>query len=217
LCKIIPLDLQIKQALHAEAAAFTPADPEWTGRATASCAAFLVSSQLAGSSLALVASKSPLKNPTCKSLIAPLLGIITVAIIAAVSFASVQAASNTEYTPPESPAPAQMEAIMNIDTEIYAEGEILFSGSDTAWEQVNPREVTMWARNEYGELPPLCWWIIDIRNEEVLYQGKGGAVDGTFQQMRNEGKTGNYMLHFSLEDKNGNNHILSRRFTLTGP
>ena len=87
-------------------------------------------------------------------------------------------------------------------------------GSVIELEHVNPTQASVWARNDYGPLTAKIWWITDFENEDVLYSSGGSHIDGIFTQMLENGRTGNYILHFSMEDESGGRYTLSRRFTL---
>jgi len=90
----------------------------------------------------------------------------------------------------------------------------VLTGSDKILEHLNPQKASVWTRSEHGELTVKFWWITEKDSKGALYFGEGDTVGDTLIKMRESGLTGQYILHFSLEDSSGGKYELSRRLTI---
>ena len=112
-------------------------------------------------------------------------------------------------TPAET-EPAGIVQSVNIQTE----GNIMFTGSITGFEHVNPRRATVEAENENGALAARMWWITEAATEDVLYRGTDEEVDHVFTEMIEGGRAGHYVLNYLMVDAEGYSFELSRRFII---
>ena len=102
----------------------------------------------------------------------------------------------------------EMPAIANVT------GEIIFSGGDAWHEHVNPKQVSVWAKNELGEMAPLQWWITLQNSKDTIYSGAGDSVNEVLVQMYLSNEEGDYELNFLMEDSAYNTYTLIRNFTI---
>ena len=132
-----------------------------------------------------------------KAILAPVIAVTTVVTASAAVFVGVYTNSNDppQYTEP--PAVHQ-----DYDYTIPADGRIEFTGGDTNREHVNPEHATAWVNNDFDVLAAYNWWITAAESEDVLYGSKNGdAIETVFIQMRDSGKDGQYMVHFTFENE----------------
>jgi len=201
---IFPVDSRIKQALHGEEQLFFIANAKKIQRlAERSLASFFAMKLASGMA---VPGKIMAKSVRLSSYLFPVVGTCTVAITAAAAFGAVSAQIADNQPLPTPPALVQ-------EADVSTEGGIIFSGGDLMFEHVNPQDATVWARNSSGALTAYAWWITDMDGETVLH-GSGGSVEDVFSQLRESGRAGQYVLHFSMEDDLGGLYTLSRRFRL---
>ena len=138
------------------------------------------------------------------SALAPVIGLASTVV--ATSFLFFAVSPLTDRVPPQKTLPAYVKS---------AQGEVLFTGSNSdSRKDVNPSQAIAYADNELGELVALDWQITATDSGETLYSGIGDTVDGVLTQMHEDGKTGRYMLCFSMEDADGSIYELSRRFEI---
>ena len=97
---------------------------------------------------------------------------------------------------------------------IETHGDIVFSGGDPRLTYINPTHIIVYADNERGSLTPISWMIV-ADNGESRYEGKGDNVDGTLEQMHQNGETGIFEISYLLEDSEGITYTISRQFKLS--
>ena len=97
---------------------------------------------------------------------------------------------------------------------ISAEYNINLSGGASDREYVNPTSAVAWTHTETYDMNPLHWWITEEGKEAVLFSGDGGVVDEALITMKKQGNNGIYVLHFEMQDENGETWTLSRQFAI---
>jgi len=198
---LLPVGASIRQALHSEAISFMPPDADWPGQILENCREQASNIDHGTEITSVRPSAAP------KPGAAPVF-VITAAVAAAVVIFAVFS-QNGEGLPQAAPP------ITEQTTPQIQEYDVLFSGGDIDLDYVNPQQATVWARDEYGELSALGWHITTSGSEEtVLYSGSGGIVKGVFEEMREQGEEGTFMLYFSMEDPSGFRHTVYRSFTI---
>ena len=222
-----PLGRQIRQALRSEEKAFTIANAASIEKLTSGSIAALVSMGVLAAQHTAVAGAA---GTVSTGLMAHSTGVAAKGIGFAaktagatlftptVAIATTVAASLTigiaaHVAQPASAPPMEPASIIQ-QIEGQVEGEIMFSGSTTAFAHVNPRQATAWAQNEYGALEPSMWWITKAADEDVLYSGDKETLAQIFAGMIEGKRAGQYVLHYLMVDAEGYSFELSRRFII---
>jgi hypothetical protein len=97
---------------------------------------------------------------------------------------------------------------------VYVEHYVTFSGGDEFRVAINPKKAEVWAANERGELTAHRWEITAEGSTEAIYSGEGGVVYEALIHMYTNGKCGDYMLRFIMEDAAGVTYKVKRQFTI---
>ena len=202
----MPIGAALTHALATESAVFTPATSVWLPNVLAKCfeSAQIVAAEGSAAASAAEGSASARSIKDSSAITASVkTGLITASSIfaaAAIAFTVAFLAPKNNRVIPKEPA--------------NAVGEIVFSGDNADLPYLNPDKAESVTDSSHGELSVLDWKITEIESEEAIYSGKNEFDNSVFSQMRAEGKNGEYMLLFSLEDANGDTYSLGHNFII---
>jgi len=184
----LPFDSGLAQLLKAEAGQMTAADAVWFESAIGKCQTVVTgkTTMAAQAGKAAVAGKGP--------------AVAVAGLIAAIGIGAV--ALYSTFTEP----------VIEDKAPVVADGTIFFAGSDSDSEYINPTQAKPDVRSDRGDLAVISWQITSMNGAAVYYQGEGAQVTGVFEEMRANGQEGEYMLEFTLEDREGNAYRVGHSF-----
>ena len=138
---------------------------------------------------------------------ASLAGVVGAAIIAA----SAIGVGVILTRPPAKPPP------IPVVQQVTIEGSIEFSGGISLNEDIgyiNPVSASPNIRSSDGEVTVLSWWITEINNKEILFEGIGIDADEVLKQMQLDLMSGEYEIFFKVECESGTKYSLGRSFLI---
>jgi len=185
---VLPFDSGLSQLLKAEAGQMTAADAVWVESAIGKC-------QTVVNGKTTIAAQAGKAAATGKGPVLAVAGLVAAIGIGAVALYST-------FTDP----------VIEEKAPVVADGTIFFAGSDSDSEYINPTQAKPDVRSDRGDLTVISWQITTMNGASVYYQGEGAPVTGVFEEMRANGQEGEYMLAFTLEDREGNVYRVGHSF-----
>ena len=92
-----------------------------------------------------------------------------------------------------------------------ATGDIVFSGGDSAYPYINPKQATVLTESSHGELV-IQDWSISTQGGIIISSGEGNSANAALTELSHSGQDGKYILVFTLMDATGCPYTLSHSF-----
>ena len=199
---MIPLGVQIKSAMLAEAELVAAEHAGWVAHTVQACAPLYGSANAAAAGTAAAGTAGKLGLA-----IKPILA----AVAAVTASAAVAVGVYTHYNETTQHQAQTTTVVQAAETDLDC--EIVFTGGSENAEHVNPMFASVTVAD--SELAPQSWWITPAGSEEVIFSGEGSAVDSVFGQMAESGMDGSFTLNFSMLDSVGGTYVIYRDFAIS--
>ncbi|MDR0459175.1 MAG: sigma-70 family RNA polymerase sigma factor, partial [Coriobacteriales bacterium] len=111
-------------------------------------------------------------------------------------------------------APQPPDALVLPEPALEFGGRVQFSGGNPEDTRINPNRAVAAASTTDGDMVALNWWITTSDSEAILYNGDGGVVSSALTQLQSDGKSGEYLVHYRMQDVQGDIYTLSASFLI---
>jgi len=204
----IPLGDMLTRALYTEGVSFTPASQTWMAETIAKCGELAIAGAVVAGGAAGAAGIYGSMTATgttagATSTAASVAKTLLTVVMATTATLGITIGAIVWQSGQQNERPA-----------INATGEVQFTG-DYELSHINPTGASATSDSKHGELHVHNWEISATDSDTVLYTGEGNTVEGAiFNQMREDGHTGDFCLIFIMEDANGTRYKLRHNFFL---